>query len=130
VGEPRTSDGSPTSKRRLRLEGSDGLFNLTDFDLLWGRRSQKLDATRDDLSAVLLATVDLGFVFAGAQTTLDKHLATFLKILVAGKCELTDDHARSRVKVGEHSIGVDTDQGLVTNRTKGCDVRFLAVHGG
>jgi hypothetical protein len=67
VGEPRTSDGSPTSKGRLRLEGSDGLFNLTDFDLLWGRRSQKLDATRDDLSAVLLATVDLGFVIRGCS---------------------------------------------------------------
>ena len=52
----------------------------------------KLDATRNDLSAVLLATVDFGFVFAGAQPILDKHLTTFLEILAAGKCELADDH--------------------------------------
>ena len=42
----------------------------------------------------------------------------------------TADHSRSRVKAGQPSIGIDTDLSLVTNRTKGCAVRFLAVQGG
>jgi hypothetical protein len=56
------------------------------------RRSEKLNATRNNFSLVMLAAIGLGLEFAIPQTPFNINLPPFFEVLVARERELPDNH--------------------------------------